>query len=144
MLIKEFVQNPAFDVNCYIKIFDSTEKAGWEGKIPIYDGYGSPVYASEDILSMELSYVTTDQNDIILEGVRKEGTAPKEDPEEQPEDHKEEVQKALQALYDAAYKVNRVTDDDDYEQLTDLLDESANITNEFKNLGIVDDGIVSL
>ena len=42
MLIREFVQNPAFDVNCYIKIFDSTKEAGWEGKIPVYDGYGSP------------------------------------------------------------------------------------------------------
>ncbi len=61
MLIREFVQNPAFDVNCYIKIFDSTKEAGWEGKIPVYDGYGSPVDTSEDILSMELSYVTTNR-----------------------------------------------------------------------------------
>lgn len=61
-----------------------------------------------------------------------------------PEGHKEKVQKALQALYDAAYQVNQITDEDDYEQFPDLLDESANVINEFKNLGIVEDGIVSL
>lgn len=60
------------------------------------------------------------------------------------EGHKEKVQQALQALYDAAYQVNQITDEDDYEQFPDLLDESANITNEFKNLGIVEDGVVSL
>lgn len=65
MLIREFVQNPAFDVNCYVKIFDSTKEAGWKGKIPVYDGYGAPVDTSEDILSMELSYVTTNQHEII-------------------------------------------------------------------------------
>lgn len=54
------------------------------------------------------------------------------------------MRKALQAFYDAAYQVNQITDDDDYEQFPDLLDESANITNEFANLGIVEDGIVSL
>lgn len=144
MLIREFVQNPAFDVNCYVKIFDCTEKAGWKGKIPVYDGPGAPIYASEDILSMELSHVTTDQNDIILEGIYKDGAVPGEGLKTQPEGHKEEVEKALQALYDAAYQVNWITDDDDYEQFPDLLDESANITNEFKNLGIVEDGIVSL
>lgn len=144
MLIREFVQNPAFDVNCYVKIFDSTKEAGWKGKIPVYDGPGTPIYASEDVLSMELSSVTTDQNDIILEGIRRDGAVPEKEPETRPEGHKEEVQKALQALYDAAYQVNQITDDDDYEQFPDLLDESANITNEFKNLGIVEDGIVSL
>lgn len=60
------------------------------------------------------------------------------------EEHKKELAKAFQALYDAAYKVNQLTDDDDYEQFTDLLDESANITNEFANLGIVEDGVVTL
>ena len=144
MLIREFVQNPAFDVNCYVKIFDCTKKAGWKGKIPVYDGPGSPVYAPEDILSMELSRVTTDQNDIILKGIRKDRAVPEEEPEAQLKGHKEEVQKALQALYDAAYQVNQITDEDDYEQFPDLLDESANVTNEFKNLGIVEDGIVSL
>lgn len=144
MLIREFVQNPTFDVNCYIKIFDSTKEAGWEGKIPVYDGYGSPADASEDVLSMELSYVTTDQHEIILEGIRRDGTVQKEEPEKPMEGHKEKVQKTLQALYDAAYQVNQITDEDDYEQFPDLLDESANITNEFKNLGIVEDGIVSL
>lgn len=144
MLIREFVQNPAFDVNCYVKIFDSTKEAGWKGKIPVYDGPGAPIYASEDILSMELSNVTTDQNDIILEGIYKDGAVPEEGLKTQPEGHKEEVEKALQALYDAAYQVNQITDDDDYEQFTDLLDESANITNEFDALGIVEDGIVSL
>ena len=144
MLIREFVQNPAFDVNCYIKIFDSTKEAGWEGKIPVYVGYGSPVDTSEDILSMELSYVTTNQHEIILEGIHRDGVVQKEEPEKLMEGHKEKVQKALQALYDAAYQVNQITDEDDYEQFPDLLDESANITNEFKNLGIVGDGIVSL
>lgn len=144
MLIKEFVQNPAFDVNCYIKIFDSTKEAGWEGKVPVYDGYGSPADASEDVLSMELSYVTTNQHEIILEGIRKDEVVPEEEPEAQLKGHKEKVTKALQALYDAAYQVNQITDEDDYDQYTDLLDESANITNEFKNLGIVEDGIVSL
>lgn len=144
MLIKDFIQNPVFDVNCYIKIFDSTEGAGWEGKTPVYDGYGSPAYAAEDILAMELSYVTTNKDVIILEGVRKDKAITKKAQEGQPEDHNETVRKALQALYDAAYTVNQVTDEDDYEQLADLLDESANITNEFKNLGIADDGIVSL
>lgn len=144
MLIREFVQNPAFHVDCYVKIFDSTKKAGWKGKIPVYDGPGAPIYASEDILSMELSRVTTDQNDIILEGIRRDETVLEEEPETQPEGHKKEVQKALQALYDAAYQVNQITDDDDYEQFSDLLDESANITNECENLGIVEDGIVSL
>ena len=144
MLIREFVQNPTFDVNCYIKIFDSTKEAGWEGKIPVYDGYGSPVDTSEDILSMELSYVTTNQHEIILEGRCRDGAVPEEGLKTQPEGHKKEVEKALQALYDAAYQVNQITDEDDYEQFPDLLDESANITNEFKNLGIVGDGIVSL
>ena len=144
MLIREFVQNPAFDVNCYVKIFDSTKEAGWKGKIPVYDGPGALIYASEDILSMELSHVTTDQNDIILEGIRKDGVVPEEGLKTQPEGHKEEVEKALQALYDAAYQVNQIADEDDYEQFPDLLDESANITNEFKNLGIVADGVVSL
>lgn len=60
------------------------------------------------------------------------------------EEHKKELAKAFQKLYDAAYKVNQLTDDDDYEQFTDLLDESANITNEFANLGIVEDGVVTL
>ena len=124
--------------------FDCTKKAGWKGKIPVYDGPGSPVYAPEDILSMELSRVTTDQNDIILEGICKDRAVPEEEPEAQLKGHKEEVQKALQALYDAAYQVNQITDEDDYEQFPDLLDESANVTNEFKNLGIVEDGIVSL
>ena len=133
MLIREFVQNPTFDVNCYIKIFDSTKEAGWEGKIPVYDGYGSPVDTSEDILSMELSYVTTNQHEIILEGIHRDGVVQKEEPE-----------KLMEGLYDAAYQVNQITDEDDYEQFPDLLDESANITNEFKNLGIVGDGIVSL
>lgn len=144
MLIREFVQNPAFDVNCYVKIFDSTKEAGWKGKIPVYDGPGAPIYASEEILSMELSNVTTDQNDIILEGIRKDEAVPEEGLKTQPEGHKEEVEKALQALYDAAYQVNQITDEDDYEQFSDLLDESANITNEFKTLGIVEDGVVSL
>lgn len=144
MLIREFVQNPAFNVNCYVKIFDSTKEAGWEGKIPVYDGPGAPIYASEDILSMKLSYVTTDQHEIILEEIRRDGIVQKEELEAQLKGHKEEVQKALQALYDAAYQVNQITDDDDYEQFPDLLDESANITNEFANLGIVEDGIVSL
>lgn len=144
MLIREFVQNPTFDVNCYVKIFDCTKEAGWEGKIPVYDGYGSPVDTSEDVLSMELSYVTTNQHEIILEGRRRDGAVPEKEPETRPEGHKEKVQKALQALYDAAYQVNQITDEDDYEQFPDLLDESANITNEFKNLGIVEDGIVSL
>ena len=81
MLIREFVQNPAFDVNCYIKIFDSTKEAGWEGKIPVYDGYGSPVDTSEDILSMERSYVTTNQHEIILEGIHRDGVAQKEEPD---------------------------------------------------------------
>ena len=93
---------------------------------------------------MELSRVTTDQNDIILEGICKDRAVPEEEPEAQLKGHKEEVQKALQALYDAAYQVNQITDEDDYEQFPDLLDESANVTNEFKNLGIVEDGIVSL
>ena len=140
MLIREFVQNPAFDV----KIFDSTKEAGREGKLPVYDGYGSPVDTSEDILSMELSYVTTNQHEIILEGIHRDGTAQKEEPGKPMEGHKEKVQKALQALYDAAYQVNQIAGEDDYEQFSDLLDESANITNEFKNLGIVEDGIVSL
>lgn len=144
MLIREFVQNPAFNVNCYVKIFDSTKEAGWEGKIPVYDGPGAPIYASEDVLSMELSSVTTDQHEIILEEIRRDGIVQKEELEAQLKGHKEEVQKALQALYDAAYQVNQITDDDDYEQFPDLLDESANITNEFANLGIVEDGIVSL
>ena len=144
MLIREFVQNPAFDVNCYVKIFDSTKEAGWKGKIPVYDGPGAPIYASEEILSMELSNVTTDQNDIILEGIRKDEAVPEEGLKTQPEGHKEEVEKALQALYDAAYQVNQITDEDDYEQFSDLLDESANITNEFKTLGIVEDAVVSL
>lgn len=144
MLIREFVQNPTFDVNCYIKIFDSTKEAGWEGKIPVYDGYGSPVDTSEDILSMELSYVTTNQHEIIMEGIHRDGVAQKEEPGKPMEGHKGKVQKALQALYDAAYQVNQITDEDDYEQFPDLLDESANITNEFKNLGIVADGVVSL
>ena len=144
MLIREFVQNPAFNVNCYVKIFDSTKEAGWEGKIPFYDGPGAPIYASEDVLSMELSSVTTDQHEIILEGIHRDGVTQKEELEAQLKGHKEEVQKALQALYDAAYQVNQITDDDDYEQFPDLLDESANITNEFANLGIVEDGIVSL
>ena len=82
-------------VNCYIKIFDSTKEAGWEGKIPVYDGYGSPVDTSEDILSMELSYVTTNQHEIILEGIRRDGAVPEKEPETRPEGHKEEVQKAL-------------------------------------------------
>lgn len=60
------------------------------------------------------------------------------------EEHKKELAKAFQELYNAAYKVNQLTDDDDYEQFTDLLDESANITNEFANLGIVEDGVVTL
>ena len=144
MLIREFVQNPAFNVNCYVKIFDSTKEAGCEGKIPVYDGPGAPIYASEDVLSMELSSVTTDQHEIILEEIRRDGIVQKEELEAQLKGHKEEVQKALQALYDAAYQVNQITDDDDYEQFPDLLDESANITNEFANLGIVEDGIVSL
>ena len=185
MLIREFVQNPAFDVNCYVKIFDSTKEAGWKGKIPVYDGYGAPVDTSEDILSMELSYVTTNQHEIILEGIHRDGVTQKEEPgksmegsedilsmklsyvttnqheiileeirrdgivqkeelEAQLKGHKEEVRKALQALYDAAYQVNQITDEDDYEQFPDLLDESANVTNEFKSLGIVEDGIVSL
>ena len=144
MLIREFVQNPTFDVNCYVKIFDCTKEAGWEGKIQVYDGYGSPVDTSEDVLSMELSYVTTNQHEIILEGRRRDGAVPEEGLKTQPEGHKKEVEKALQALYDAAYQVNQITDEDDYEQFPDLLDESANITNEFKNLGIVEDGIVSL
>ena len=144
MLIREFVQNPAFDVNCYVKIFDSTKEAGWKGKIPVYDGYGAPVDTSEDILSMELSYVTTNQHEIILEEIRRDGIVQKEELEAQLKGHKEEVRKALQALYDAAYQVNQITDEDDYEQFPDLLDESANVTNEFKNLGIVEDGIVSL
>lgn len=144
MLIREFIQNPAFNVNCYVKIFDSTKEAGWEGKIPVYDGPGAPIYASEDVLSMELSSVTTDQHEIILEEIRRDGIVQKEELEAQLKGHKEEVQKALQAFYDAAYQVNQITDDDDYEQFPDLLDESANITNEFANLGIVEDGIVSL
>ena len=144
MLIREFVQNPAFDVNCYIKIFDCTKKAGWKGKIPVYDGPGAPIYASEDILSMELSNVTTNQHEIILEEIRRDGIVQKEELEAQLKGHKEEVRKALQAFYDAAYQVNQITDDDDYEQFPDLLDESANVTNEFANVGIVEDGIVSL
>lgn len=144
MLIREFVQNPAFDVNCYVKIFDSTKEAGWKGKIPVYDGYGAPVDTSEDILSMKLSYVTTNQHEIILEEIRRDGIVQKEELEAQLKGHKEEVRKALQALYDAAYQVNQITDEDDYEQFPDLLDESANVTNEFKNLGIVEDSIVSL
>ena len=60
------------------------------------------------------------------------------------EEHKKELEKAFQALYDAAYKISQITDDDDYEQFADLLDESANITNEFANLGIVEDGVVTL
>ena len=144
MLIREFIQNPAFNVNCYVKIFDSTKEAGWEGKIPVYDGPGAPIYASEDVLSMELSSVTTDQHEIILEEIRRDGIVQKEELEAQLKGHKEEVRKALQAFYDAAYQVNQITDDDDYEQFPDLLDESANVTNEFANLGIVEDGIVSL
>ena len=67
-----------------------------------------------------------------------------EEPKAQLNGHKEKVKEALQALYDAAYQVNQITDDDDYDQFPDLLDESANITNEFANLGIVEDGIVSV
>lgn len=96
MLIREFVQNPAFDVNCYVKIFDSTKEAGWKGKIPVYDGPGTPIYASEDVLSMELSSVTTDQNDIILEGIRRDGAVPEKEPETRPEGHKECQKSKLQ------------------------------------------------
>lgn len=60
------------------------------------------------------------------------------------EEHKKELEKAFQGLYEAAYKVNQITDDDDYEQFADLLDASANITSEFANLGIVEDGVVTL
>lgn len=70
--------------------------------------------------------------------------ASEEELKAQLKEHKEKVKEALQALYDAAYQVNQITDEDDYDQFTDLLDESANITNEFQNLGIVEDGIVSL
>ena len=144
MLIKDFIQNPVFDVNCYIKIFDCTDRASREGKTPVYDGYGSPAYASEDVLAMELSYVTTDKDVIILEGARKENGKPEKESEMHPNDHKQKVQAALQALYDAADAVNQVTNDDDYEQLSDLLDDSANIVNDCESLGIVDDGIISL
>lgn len=57
--------------------------------------------------------------------------------------HKEEVQEALQALYDAAKRVNDITDDDDYDEWTDVLDEAANVVSEMYDL-IDEEGKVRL
>ena len=57
--------------------------------------------------------------------------------------HKEEIQEALQVLYDAAKRANEITDDDDYDEWPDILDEAANVVSGM--YGLVDeDGKVRL
>lgn len=57
---------------------------------------------------------------------------------------REELQEMFQKLYEAAVAINVVTDDEDYDKYTDILEESANVTNAFEEAGIVEDGIVYL
>lgn len=66
MKIREFVKAD-FDVNTNIKIFDGTNKS-WQETEPIYSGFGSPADVSDEILEMDISYITTDGNAIVIEG----------------------------------------------------------------------------
>ena len=58
--------------------------------------------------------------------------------------HNTKLERAFQVLYDAASAVNMLADDADHEKYAGILDRCAEITEYFRNLGIAEDGIISL
>ena len=58
--------------------------------------------------------------------------------------HDTKLECAFQMLYDAASTVNMLADDADHEKYAGILDRCAEITEYFRNLGIAEDGIISL
>lgn len=66
MKIRDFLKAD-FDVNTNIKIFDGTDKTWEEAKL-ICSGYGSPADVTDEILDMDIKYITTDGDCIVIEG----------------------------------------------------------------------------
>ena len=71
MLVREFLKNPKFEVNCFIKIYDCTENPKREASNLIYNGFVSPTKISENIFDMEISHVSTDDLETIVLEVKK-------------------------------------------------------------------------
>lgn len=123
-----------FDINCFVKIYDGAGSDSWYEKKPIFSGFGSEDRPPEEVLGMRVSYITTDNHQIVIEAEKLA----------EDDSRRARLKAALQDLYDAASVVNQITDDNDYERYPDLLDEAANIMNEMESLEIVSDGIVEI
>lgn len=67
MKIRDFLKNDDFDVNTNVKIFDGTDKT-WEEAELLYRGFGSSTDVPEEILDMDIKYITTDGDCIVIEG----------------------------------------------------------------------------
>lgn len=66
MTIRElFYDN--FDINTNIKIYDGA-KLTREASTLLYSGFGSPADIPDKILDMDITYITTDGDCIVLEG----------------------------------------------------------------------------
>ena len=68
MLVGDLVYNDDFDCNCRVEIYDCSEQySNWyDGGILIHDnaGWEKPL---DSILDMEIVYITTEFNKIIIE-----------------------------------------------------------------------------
>ena len=73
MLVGDLVYSDDFDCNCNYEIYDCTEdgKQWGDGAELIFstkmDGFHKPL---NDILDMEIRYITTNENAIIIEATR--------------------------------------------------------------------------
>lgn len=66
MKIRDFLRNDEFDVNTNVKIFDGTDKT-WEEAELLYRGFGHSADVPDDILDMDIKYITTDGDCIVIE-----------------------------------------------------------------------------
>ena len=72
MLVGNLVYNDNFDCNCNYEIYDCTNAESWHEAKCIFstkvDGWHKPL---DSILDMEIAYITTNDNMIIIEAKRR-------------------------------------------------------------------------
>lgn len=103
MKIRDFLRNDDFDVNTNVRIFDGTEKT-WEEAELLYRGFGSSDVPDE-ILDMEIKYITTDDDCIVIEGKYTEGMS---------QSSKDILSKCLQQEKGCGYAILQVRNSDPY------------------------------
>lgn len=71
MLVKDFLSNNEFDVNCYCDVYDCTEKENWHEADVLLTAFchtsNNPL---ELINDYKIKYITTDGNRIVIEATK--------------------------------------------------------------------------